>query len=196
MPTRHPTGASPLVTSVCSLAVLLFLFVATPAAHAQQRSGPISEVRAPEVVVHIGRFRAGSDEGAIGQGVSYGATVSVPISRWFVADLDYQTSTVVRSTRFPSDVFTYRTRRTLILPSVLYRFGREVVSGFIGGGMGAELDDSRYTGLVEEHTSELKRVTSFRGGVVAFPTRKLGMRAELYTAGWHLGARIGVGYRF
>jgi hypothetical protein len=172
------------------------LLVAIPAAHAQDRSGPITEVRAPEVVAHVGTFRAGSDEGGIGRGISYGGAVWVPISRRFAADLDFQTSTVTKSTRFANDVFTYRTRRTLILPSLLYRFGQERVSGFVGGGRGAELDDGRYTGLVEDHTSEVNRVTSFRGGVVAFPTRKLGLRAELYTAGWHLGARIGVGYRF
>ena len=105
------------------------------------------------------------------------------------------------------------------MPTLLYRFGQELVSGFIGGGIGAEWDDSAYrldsrpesrptfppppagsptnpSGVVETHTSDLSGIMSFRGGVVAFPTRQLGLRGELYIAGWHLGARIGVGYRF
>jgi hypothetical protein len=190
MTTRPVDGARPLVRFLLSVSLLLVV-TSIPAA-AQNRSGPIEEVRAPEVFAHIGRFRAGSDEGSIGQAASYGATFTAPIARRFAVDLDYQTSRVTRTNR----EFTYRTRRTLIVPSLLYRFGRERVSGFVGGGIGAELDRSTYTGGVESDMSDRNRLTSFRGGVVAFPTRKLGLRGELYMAGWHLGARIGVGYRF
>ena len=212
MTTRHLTAA-------CPLTFLLFLFVATISADAQDRARPIEEIRAPEVFIHIGRFRARSDEGTIGDGPSYGGTVTIPISRRFVADLDYQTSHATRTTRYYSVLFTYQTRRRLWVTSLLYRFGRERVSGFIGGGIGDEWEDSTYrndfrsqstpgyahppagspkipSGVVETHTSGRESLTSFRSGVVAFPTRNLGLRGELYTAGWHLGARIGVAYRF
>jgi hypothetical protein len=201
------------------LGLLQLLVVATISAEAQDRHRPIEDVRAPEGFVHIGSFRAASDEGLIGIAPSYGGTVTVPISWRFVADLDYQTSHVTRTISYTSELFTYETRRRLLVTSLLYRFGQELVTGFIGGGIGEEWDDSTYrhdfrpestpryssrptgspeipSGLVETHTSDLRRVTSFRGGVVAFPTRHLGVRGELYMAGWHLGARIGVGYRF
>ena len=190
------------------------LLVAAVSAGAQSRYGPIEEIKSPEVFVHIGRFRAGSDEGTIGNAPSYGGTVTIPISRRFAADLDYQTSNVTRNTSLTHHLFTYETRRKLIIPSLLYRFGREIVYGYVGGGIGAEFDDDTYRrdyrpeftppglppenppGIIETYTSDVKRVTSFRGGVVAFPTRRLGVRGDLYMAGWHLGARIGVGYRF
>jgi hypothetical protein len=212
MTTRHLNAARPPT-------ILLLLIVATISGVAQDRSRPIEEIRAPEVFVHIGFFRAGSDEGPLGNGPSYGGTVTVPISRRFVADLDYQTSDAARTTRFLSDLFTYQTRRRLFVTSLLYRFGQERVSGFIGGGIGDEWDDSTYrndfrpqatpgfpsqpvgsrenpSGIVETHTSDFGTVMSFRGGVVAFPTRNLGVRGELYITGWHRGVRIGVGYRF
>ena len=55
----HTRAARPLT-------LLGILVVATISAHAQNRSGPIEEVRAAEVFVHIGSFRAASDEGLIG----------------------------------------------------------------------------------------------------------------------------------
>jgi hypothetical protein len=212
MTTRHSTAA-PRAT------LLLFLVVATSSAEAQGRSGPIEAIKAPDVFVHVGRFRAGSDEGPIGNGPSYGGTVTVPIWQRFVADFDYQTAHATRTTRYVTDLFTYRTRRRLFVTSLLYRFGQERVSGFIGGGIGNEWEDSTYrtefqpqplpgypppppgssdfpSGVVEVQTSSIGRLTSFRGGVVTFPTRKLGVRGELYMSGWHLGARVGVGYRF
>jgi hypothetical protein len=202
-----------------ALTLLGILVVATIGAHAQDRSGPIEEVRAPEVFGHIGSFRAASDEGLIGIAPSYGGAVTIPISRRLAADLDYQTSHVTRTASYTSFLFTYETRRSLFVTSLLYRFGRELVSGFIGGGIGEQRDDSIYrqdfrpestprlpprpagspetpSGVVETHTSDVGGLTSFRGGFVAFPTRHLGVRGELYMAGWHLGARIGVGYRF
>ena len=209
---QHTRAARPLTLSA-------LLVVATISVDAQGRSGPIEEVRAPEVFVHIGSFRAASDEGLIGIAPSYGGTVTVPISRRVAAELDWQTSHVTKTRDYTSELFTYETRRRLLVTTLLYRFGRERVSGFIGGGLGEESDDSIYrhdfrpestprnpprpagspeipSGVVENHISTLDGLTSFRGGVVAFPTRRLGVRGELYMAGWHLGARIGVGYRF
>ena len=51
-------------------------------------------------------------------------------------------------------------------------------------------------GVFELNQSDVGRITSFRGGVAAFPIPRLGLRGDVYMAGWHLGARIGGGYRF
>jgi hypothetical protein len=174
---------------------------------------PVEDVRAVEAFAHIGRFRAGSDEGSIGSGSSYGGTVTVPLPGRVALDLDVQTSEVFKTMGRPSD--TYRTRRTLVIPSVLYRFGPERVYGYIGAGIGAEFDASTYRqdlgssvvslsagwqevspGVFELRQSETGRMVSFRGGFAAFPTRRIGLRGDVLVAGWHLGARIGVGYRF
>jgi hypothetical protein len=208
-----------LLNTALPFGLVLLLATATISAEAQDRHRPIEDVRAPEGFVHLGSFRAASDEGLIGIAPSYGGTVTIPISRRFAADLDYQTSHVTKTSNSWTELFTYETRRKLVVPSLLYRFGQELVSGFIGGGIGAEWDNSTYRldsrpesrlmypppprgspeippRVVETHTSDLRRIMSFRGGVVAFPTRHLGVRGELYMASWHLGARIGVGYRF
>jgi len=179
-------------------------------AKAQDRSGPIEDVRAPEVFAHFEAFRGGSDEGAIGTGQSYGATIAVPISRRLTTDLDYQASTASRTNSFATELFTYATTRRLIVPSLVYRFGREAVYGFAGGGIGAELGNDIYrndyrpevrspglgvspaiaSGIVETRTSNCGSSTSWRGGVVVFPTRRVGVRGDAYLAGWHRGTRI------
>ena len=181
--------------------------------NAQTVTRPVEDVREVEAFAHVGRFRAGSDEGSISNGSSYGGTVTVPLAGRVALDLDVQTSEVFRTMGRPSD--TSRTRRTLVIPSVLYRFGRERVYGYVGAGIGAEFDASRYRqdvgsgvvspqagwqevshGVFELRQSETGRTVSFRGGFASFPTRRLGLRGDVLIAGWHLGARIGVGYRF
>ncbi|MEP7305274.1 MAG: hypothetical protein ABJA98_07155 [Acidobacteriota bacterium] len=211
----HLDAVRPLVLPL--LVTALVISTAIPA-KAQDRSGPIEDVRAPEVFAHFGAFRAGTDEGAIGTGQSYGATIAIPISRRLTADLDFQTSTASRTNSFATELFTYQTTRRLIVPSLVYRFGREAVYGFVGGGIGAEFGNDIYrhdyrpegrspgpglppaiaiaSGIVETRTSNRGRIMSFRGGVVLFPTRRFGVRGEAYLAGWHRGARIGIGYRF
>ena len=197
--------------------VVPWLLVGTVSADAQSRPGPIEEIRAPEAFVHIGGFRAGSDEGKIGNGISYGGALTLPFSPRLAVDLDIQTARVINM-RSPDNFYT--TRRTLIVPSLLYRFGLERVYGFLGGGIGAELERSVYRedkfrpefrpvdqplpagwhevrpGVFELNQSDVGRITSFRGGVAAFPIPRLGLRGDVYMAGWHLGARIGIGYRF
>lgn len=73
---------------------------------AQNRQPPITEIRAPEIFGHIGRFRAGTDEGAIGSAVSYGGLILIPLSARFAVDVDVQTSRVAR-TRISRGTPTY-----------------------------------------------------------------------------------------
>jgi hypothetical protein len=191
--------------------VLTLLLLGVPAEAQDDPSGPIEAVRDPEVFVHLGRFRAGSDEGAIGSAPSYGTTVTIPISRGFAVDFDLQTSQVSRVRG--ANAF-YETRRTLLIPSLFYRFGRRVVYGFVGGGIGAEFERSTSRednvnpnfrpvdwrevspGVFEVDGESTSRKTSFRGGVVVVPIPRMGVRGDVYMTGWHLGARIGVGFRF
>jgi hypothetical protein len=188
---------------------------------AQSASRSIGDVRAPEVFVHFGAFRAGSDEGPIGTGASYGGGIALPIARRIAVAVDVQTSRVFRPTRGPTD--WYRTRRSLLIPSVLYRFGDAALYGYVGGGLGAEFDSSTYhmdirsqrrgpgstiqapgpdwreiePGVFEVRQSESGGLPlSALGGFAAFPWRRLGLRGDVFMAGWHLGARIGVAYRF
>jgi hypothetical protein len=96
----------------------------------------------PEVFVHLGTFHAGSDEGRIGRAASLGGGVTIPISRRLAAELDIQTSRLTKlETGFLSNLF-YTTRRTLILPNLLYRRGNVRAYGFVGGGLGVEFVDS------------------------------------------------------
>jgi hypothetical protein len=107
-------GTAPCGAPTCLFALLL---LGGPAG-AQDRSGPIEEISAPEVFAHLGRFRAGSDDGTIGNAPSYGWTVTVPFSRRFAADLDYQTGTVTRDTTHPEFAQSYTLTR-LFVPSWL-----------------------------------------------------------------------------
>lgn len=180
-------------------------------AHAQDTSTPIRQVSALELFAHVGRFSAGSDEGRIGGDVSIGGTVVVPVSRLAV-ELDVQTSEVSRTLGSPDSL--YRTRRTLVVPAVVYRFGRRTLYGYVGGGVGLELDKSLYRmpapdggpvsdggveaqpGVFETRQSTTSAAVSVRSGFAVFPLRRLGIRGDVFVADWHLGARIGIGYRF
>jgi hypothetical protein len=200
-------------TTLLSALVGSLSFGAALPVHAQNVTRAVGDVRAVEAFTHIGRFRAGSDEGSIGHGASYGATVTVPLRGPVALDLDVQTSEVSSTRGRPSD--TYTTRRTLLIPSVLYRFGLDRVYGYVGGGIGAEFEASTYRqdvgaglgrpqrgwqevdpGVFELHQSETGRSVSFRSGFAAFPMRRLGLRGDVLVASWHLAARMGVGYRF
>ena len=213
---RSRAGAVAVVLGMVSVGALARV------ACAQSVPRSIEDVRAPEVVVHFGAFRAGSDEGPIGTGASYGGGITLPITRRIAVAVDVQTSRVFRTTGRPND--WYRTQRSLLIPSVLYRFGHEAVYGYVGGGLGTEFDSSTYhtdirsqprgpggtlpvstgqgwreiePGVFELTQSEAGRPpVSVQGGFAAFPLRRLGLRGDVFMAGWHLGARIGVAYRF
>jgi hypothetical protein len=181
-----------------SIAVLICALLTSLArsAEAQSSTAPVAWSRAPEAFVHTGVFGAGSDEGRIGKAISVGGAITVPLAWRLAADFDVQTSRLSRSMGRPEDV--YQTRRTLLASSVLYRRGRGSLYGYVGGGIVAEFDRSTYLrgGLPYEEQFNRNGTPSFRGGIAGFPVRRLGFRADLYMAGWHLGARIGVGYRF
>ena len=169
----------------------------------------------PEVFVHLGTFHAGSDEGRIGRAPSFGGGVQFPISRRLAAELDIQTSRVTKLETIVLSNLFYTTRRTLILPNLLYKWGNVQAYGFVGGGLGVEFVDSitrdefpepEYAhigwrevqrGVFEFEHSDTRRVLfAPRDGFVAFPTQRFGFRVDFYIANWHMGARIGAVYRF
>ena len=187
-------------------------------ASAQGPAPPVEDVAAPEVFGHVGVFRAVSDESKIGTGPSYGGVITARLGRWIAFDVDVQTGSVQRShTASLTEEISFQTRRTLLIPSLLYRFGDEELYYFVGGGVGAEF----WTGTLRQqglppppgrlpppgvqfapgtlhvsHSSGLNPKISFRAGFARFFTRHLGLRGDAFIAGWHLGARVGVGYRF
>lgn len=170
-----------------------------------------AQMTKPEVFGHIGVFRAGSDDGRIGSAASFGGVLVIPVARRFAADVDIQTARVERVRT--ADSF-YITRRTLIVPQLLYRWGNDTAYGFFGGGIGAEIRNSIYRHdtfradftpigwreirprVFELDRSRTETVVSLRGGFAVFPTERFGFRADLYIADWHIGWRIGFGYRF
>jgi hypothetical protein len=180
----------------------------------------IRESGAPEVLIHIGAFGAGSDEGHIGTGTSYGGTVEVPFRGRLAFSVDAQTTRIVipifGSVGLPLDDW-YRTRRNLVMPGAVVRFGRQRAHGYFGGGIAGEWDTSTYhhelgpgddprsvqgwtalrPGVYELTQSEARGLKPFcKLGVSVFPLPRVGVRADIYGVGWHLGARLGVGYRF
>jgi hypothetical protein len=197
-------------TTVTTL-VLTGLLEAAPAS-GQTGAARIASVRAMELSGHVGLFRAGSDEGTIGKGPTYGGTLVVPVRRGFALDLDVQTGLAERHHRFVEGSVTYRTRRTLVIPSLIYRFGTTRLSGFVGGGVGAQFERSQSRqrgvtptgqpwleiepGVFELDQSDVSRMLSMRTGFAAFVTEKIGLRGDVLVAGWHVGARVSVGYRF
>ncbi len=184
-------------------------------ASAQGPAPPVEDVAAPEVFGHIGVFGVGSDEGRIGTGASYGGLVTVPLKKRVAFEVDVQTGSVERTNTFLTEEDSYQTRRTLVIPSLLYRFGDEELYYFVGGGVGAEFWTETYRrqglpppdrappgvqftpgALGLNQYSGVKSKISFRVGFARFFTRRLGLRGDAFIAGWHLGARIGIGYRF
>lgn len=211
----------------CGLAVAVVVGIVSvealaPVACAQSASQSIEHVRAPEITLHVGAFRAGTDEGPIGTGTSYGGAITLPLARRLAVALDVQTSRASRAMGRPND--WYRTQRSLVIPSLLYRFGDKELYGYVGGGVGKEFDSSLYhvdlrsqppgpggairapsgqgwreiePGVFELEQSEAGGPQiSFQGGFATFPRRRLGFRGDVFMAGWHLGARLGVAYRF
>lgn len=191
-----------------------------PGGEPQWLGASVRETRAPELHLHIGAFGAGSDEGHIGRGASYGGTVELPLRGRLALSVDAQTSRIsvpiFGSLGAPVDDW-YRTRRSLVMPGVVVRFGRQRAHGYFGGGIAGEWDTSTYheelgpgddvrgvegwrairPGVYELTQSESRGSKPFcKLGVSIFPLPRVGVRADIYGVGWHLGARLGVGYRF
>jgi hypothetical protein len=130
----------------------------------------------------VGHFRGGYSEGSIGNGASVGVGLTVPIAPRLIGELDVQTARVARVYRFRPGDNVYRTRRTLVIGSLLYRWPTPRGYAFAGAGVGDEVVDF----------SE-RRLINFapRAGLVVFPASRLGIRIDAYAASWHLGLRIG-----
>ena len=176
----------------------------------------IREVRAPEVHVHIGAFGAGSDEGRIGSGTSYGGTVDLPLRGRLAFSADAHTSAVLKTgTGRAAD--WYWTRRTLVMPGLVVRIGRARQYGYAGGGIAHEWASSVLhqelgsgdrapsgqawrvirPGVYELTQSGPRGLKPFlKLGVGGLPISRLSVRADIYLVGWHTGARVGLGYRF
>ena len=93
-----------------------------------------------ELFANVGVFKGGTDDGSLGPwSISIGGGITFPVFRRLFAELDVQTSRVVRL-RSPDNF--YKTRRTLVLPALLYRRGGGRAYGFVGAGLGAEFVDS------------------------------------------------------
>jgi hypothetical protein len=196
---------------VMAIAATVALLGAAVPARAQSTTDPIGHVNAPEVFATVGYWRLGSDEGAIGHGPSYGGGLTVPVWRSLALAVDVQTGAVVKPAA-AWHPWEYRTRRTLIVPSLVYRVGTRRGYGFVGGGVGVELERSRTRhagrppsgqgwrevapGVFDLHQSDAGRRLSAAAGFAGFPTPGIGVRAEVFIASWHLGTRLSVAYRF
>jgi putative cofactor-binding repeat protein len=204
-------------TPAITLLTTALLFGPTRTIGAQNRQGPITEIRSPEIFAHIGRYVAADDNGDLGSAISYGTLMVVPFSARWAADVGLQMSRVrlATETSIGDDgtplVFDNTIRRTLVVPSLIYRFGIESVYGLVGGGLGLEFeawttrvnDPSAFPGshevapaLFERTRSKVNPAPSFRAGIVAFPTHRLGIRGDVYLTGYSRGVRVGIGYRF
>jgi hypothetical protein len=172
-----------------------------------------AQIPRTEFYGNIGSFRAGTDEGFIGDATrSFGGALAVGIHGGIVAGLDVQTSkvAVVRS----PDNF-YITRRTIMLPHLLYRWGNPRAYFFLGSGAGAQFESTVWRndnfladhrppdwqevkpGVFEREDSETSRILfAPKTGFAVFPGKHLGFRLDLYMASWNMGARIGAGFRF
>ncbi|HWQ56359.1 MAG TPA: hypothetical protein VN442_21915 [Bryobacteraceae bacterium] len=175
-----------------------------------------AQPRAVEVYAQTGVLGGGGDEGWAGRAGSWGGALTVPLVPRLALDLDFQSARFARD--FGSQGSYFRTRRWLISPALLYRFGNERVYGFAGGGLGAELNrsvsiESNFLpgyqppgwqeispGVWKATHSSRDRTVHARGGFVISPVRHLVIRVDVH-AGWvyvlpNLGVKVGVGYRF
>ena len=214
MPTScHPNCRTHAITFLAT--AILVGVTRTISAQDGQRS--ITAVRSPEIFADIGDCVAADDNGDLGSAVSYGAMIVVPFSARWAAEADVQVSRLrlATETSTGSDnaplVFDNMMRRTLVVPSLIYRFGVEKVYGLVGGGVGLEFEQRTTRavqpsgspgsyevapGMFERTRSKTNPAPSFRAGIVGFPTKRLGIRGDVYVAGYSRGARIGIGYRF
>ncbi len=155
--------------------------------------------KAVEVFGQIGYGKAQGDDGSFGAGVVYGGAVTLPLSPRWAVDLD------VQHTRTTNDVlfrYTFGTRRTLVIPAILYRRGSDRVYWFAGGGFGGRIDRmyDRSPGQPERRVPENGTAIPMRTGVVGGLTKHLLVRADLYVVVVHVapdaGVKLGIGYRF
>ncbi len=179
-------------------------------------AGPgFAQPKAVELYLTGGFLKGGGDESSVGSAPCWGGALTVPLTRRLAVDIGAQNARIARE-RPPSTY--YRVRRWVVSPALLYRFGNARVYGFVGGGVGAEvnrsvtiegnfLPDYRPVGWEEIgpgvwKTSNASRRNTFhvRGGFVAAPARHWVVRVDL-DAAWayvlpNVGVKVGLGYRF
>lgn len=172
---------------------------------------PLSLLAQPmdvEIFGHVGVVRASEDEGSLGNGLSYGGALTIPFSRRFAIDLDVQSARPERD--FGSGA-QFRSTQTLVSPGIVYRRGSERLYFFAGGGAGVEhttwkrsfpMYDAGGTpaGYDVATTESTGFVLNGKAGFVGAVTGRLLIRGDLllgarYVAP-HVGARIGIGFRF
>jgi hypothetical protein len=162
---------------------LLFLLFAA-AATAQPHT--------PEVFGYIGALKLSGDEGSLGSGLALGGGAMLPFTPAWAVDVDVVTA---RSERF--EIFDFRRRRTLLLPTLVHRWhvGRSYL--FAGGGVGARID---HTEFGPTRRTEVARAVHFRAGFVVNATGPLLLRGDVVASWTHVvpdfGAKFGVGFRF
>lgn len=162
----------------------------------------------PEIYGQVGVLRLAGDEGSLGSGVAYGGAVVLPFHRRWALDIDVITARATEDRPAP-DLFTER--RTLVLPSVIARWGNERIYGYAGGGAGLQSESSRVRGRIftspTDPGSVFERESTVHGvtlhgktGFVYSPAPHLVLRADL-TLAWRyvlpsVGFKLGLGYRF
>lgn len=170
-----------------------------------------AQPRSLEVFAGAGWTRLGGDEGSPGSTASWGGALSIPLtSRWAV-DLTLSTMRLSRQWA-PDQPERYSSRRILILPALVRRWGAARVYGFLGAGAGLQVDDSTAVYRVYElmppgayriltaRMTETGLAWHGRGGLVVPATSRLLVRAELGAAFRYVlptvGFVVSLGYRF
>jgi hypothetical protein len=156
--------------------------------------------RSPEVFGQAGVLRLGADEGSAGRGASSGGLAMLPITPKFAADVEALTAKV-SSAGPPGERFSLR--RTMVLPALVRRWGDGKVYGFVGGGVGMQLDRTHVVSSLAGlnfRGSDTGMTLHGKGGVVAALTPRLLVRGDALIAFRYvlpsIGLRIGLGYRF
>lgn len=151
---------------------------------------------------HIGVAHAAGDESFIGDPLTYGGGVSVPLTRRLAINVDVER---MRAARFNP------VTRVFLSPALVWRWGSERCYGFAGGGFGVQIDrftGFRYDAIPGQQQPSVSQVqsteygTTLHGqvGIVFNPVGGLIVRTE-FVSHWRYvlptaGVRIGIGYRF
>jgi len=163
-----------------------------------------AQPRRVDVFGQVGWMRWAGDEGSLGSAAAYGGAVMVPITKRWAVDVDVLSS--VKQTDYEPGQY-FRTRRTILSPAVVSRWGTGRVYGFIGGGVGGQWDaiQFRRAPIVGIPQSFDRTGTNFvyllgKGGVVAVVTGRFLIRADLMLnfpfVLPNAIVRIGAGWRF
>jgi len=97
--------------------------------------------QATEIFGNAGWIRISDKEGVIGDTATVGGGAALPINSNWAIEVEAQTHRL-QERRFPQDASEQlvKIRRTLLLGSILYRWGGERSYVFAGGGFGSGLN--------------------------------------------------------